>query len=172
MSDALIKAVISILEDPLNAGRKVAEVAGAIIDKIDEHDKATHKVAVVGQILVDGAEKPRIVVLGPFRAQGKLEDQAAWDKAAESHSTSRKEGGMLAFRYPASFSAARGRFLLAPVFGAAAKAWKFFPDEPVVMEEIEEEFRSIRGTDPENLAGPACLCGFAACPRHPNGREA
>lgn len=173
MSDKQVKALVEILEDPFNATLTVAEVALKLLEKIEELENESHKIAVVGQILVEGSEKPRIVVLGPFGARGKLETEEAWNKAAESHTGSRSEGGKLAFRSTASPSTARGRFLLAPVFSTASKAWKFFPDKPVEMEEIEEEFRSIRGTNSAMLAGPACLCGFksAHCQRHPNGRE-
>jgi hypothetical protein len=166
---AVIKAIIKILEDHANQEDHIANVAEDILEVVEEHLNSKFKIAVVGQILVDGAEKPRIVVLGPFGAQGRLEDQESWDKAAAKHTTSRTEGGKLAFR---STGGSRGRFLLAPVFQTAAKAWKFFPDHPKVMEVVEREFQTIRGADPANLAGPTCLCGFrnAVCHRHPKGR--
>ena len=166
---AVIKAIIKILEDHANEEDHIANVAEDILEVVEEHLNSKFKIAVVGQILVDGAEKPRIIVLGPFGAQGKLEGQESWDKAAQKHTTSRAEGGKLAFRQAGS---AHGKFLLAPVFQTAAKAWKFFPDHPKVMEVVEREFQTIRGADPANLAGPVCLCGFknAVCHRHPKGR--
>lgn len=168
----VIKAIIKILEDHANADDHIANVAESILEAVEDHLNQSHKIAVVGQILVDGATEPRTVVLGPFGAQGKLETEEAWDKAAAKHTGSRAEGGKLAFRYPTTSTSTSGRFMLAPIFPTASKAWKFFPDHPLVMEAIEEEFRSIRGADPANLAGPVCLCGFksAVCHRHPKGR--
>lgn len=164
----VIRAIIKILEDHSNADDHIANVAESILEEVEAHLKQSFKIAVVGQILVDGATEPRTVVLGPFGAQGKLETQEAWEKAAEKHTGSRREGGKLAFRYPVGWGQTRGRFMLAPVFPDASKAWKFFPDHEAAMEEVEEEFRSIRGSDPANLAGPVCLCGFtnAVCHRH------
>lgn len=168
----IIQEIIAILDDHSNNEDHIANVAERILTTVEELQKESFKIAVVGQILVDGATEPRTVVLGPFGAQGKLETEGAWDKAAAKHTGSRAEGGKLAFRYPTSSGFARGRFLLAPIFPTASKAWKFFPDQPEIMEAVEEEFRSIRGSDPANLAGPVCLCGFrsAVCHRHPQGR--
>jgi len=169
----VIKAIIKILQDHSNADDHIANVAESILEAVEEHLSEKFKIAVVGQILVDGATEPRTVVLGPFGAQGKLETEEAWDKAAAKHTGSRNEGGKLAFRYPTTSTSTSGRFMLAPVFPTASKAWKFFPDHHHPMEEIEEQFRSIRGSDPNNLAGPVCLCGFktATCRRHPNRRS-
>lgn len=171
MTAKIVKAIVEILEDSTNQDQHVANIAELILERVEELQKESHKIAVVGQILVEGSTKPRIVVLGPFGAQGKLETEEAWDTAAEKHTGSRTEGGKLAFRAVGGGSGV-GRFLLAPVFGTAAKAWKFFPDKPVVMEAVETEFTSIRGVDPANLAGPVCLCGFrnAVCHRHTEGR--
>lgn len=168
----IVKAIVEILEDSTNQDQHVANIAELILERVEELQKESHKIAVVGQILVDGATEPRTVVLGPFGAQGKLETEEAWDKAAAKHTGSRAEGGKLAFRYPTTSTSTSGRFMLAPIFPTASKAWKFFPDHPLVMEAVEAEFRSIRGADPANLAGPVCLCGFrsAVCHRHPNGR--
>jgi len=168
----IIQEIIAILEDHSNSEDHIANVAERILSTVEELQKEQFKIAVVGQILVEGATEPRIVVLGPFGAQGKLETQEAWDKAAEKHTGSRTEGGKLAFRYPTSLGSSYGRFMLAPIFPTASKAWKFFPDNQHPMEEVEEEFSSIRGIEQSNLAGPVCLCGFrgAVCHRHPKGR--
>lgn len=166
MSAKIIKAIAAILSADGADEEDDLDLAREILKKVEELQAESFKIAVVGQLNIEGREKPRIVVLGPFTAQGALLDQDAWDRAAERHTASRAAGGGLAWRQTGGST---GRYMLAPVFPSAAKAWKFFPDAPVLLEEIEEEFISIRGNDPQVLNGPACLCGLKGeeCQRHP-----
>lgn len=169
MSAKILKAIVAILEDDTNQGEHVANVAEHILSTIEEMQADQKRIAVVGQIQPDGAEGPFPVVLGPYTARGVLNTEEKWLKAASTHTTSRSDGGQLA--WDTSVKTGRGQYMLAPMFKNARSAWDFYrASRPVVEDEIKEIFTTIRGSDIN--VGPVCLCGFpgAECHAHPGGR--
>lgn len=169
MSSKIVKAIIAIIEDESNQGEHVANIAEQILDKVEELQGEQKRIAVVGQIQYGGGEDAFPLVLGPYTARGTLNTEEKWRKAAESHTTSRSDGGSLAWDTTAKTG--HGRYMLAPMFKNARAAWDFYrPSRPEVEEEIKEIFSTIRGSEID--VGPACLCGFkgATCHKHPEGR--
>lgn len=165
----VIESIVKILNDPVNEGDHVANVAEQIFDTVTS---AIWKgsIAVIGQIQPDGEDGPFPVVLGPFTARGKLDSEEKWREAAKSHTTSRSAGGGLSWH--TVFGTGRGRYTLAPVFKDARSAWAFYQaSRPEVEEEVQEIFSTIRGS--EINVGPTCLCGFngAECHAHPKGEK-
>lgn len=177
MSVKIIKAIMAILEDEeANEGKKTADVAEAIFKEVEalinernSNLENKRRIAVVGQIQSAHADGPFPVVLGPYTAVGKLDTQEAWNKAAQSHTTSRNDAGKLA--WDTTVKTGRGQYMLAPFFKNAQEAWEFYRvAKPDVEDEILEIFSTIRGSS-INI-GPVCVCGMrgATCHAHLEGR--
>lgn len=169
MSAKIIKAIVAILEDESNKDELVGDVAQLILDTVEELQGEQKRIAVVGQIRSAYADDVFPVVLGPYTARGTLNTQEKWQKAAESHTTSRSDAGSLA--WDTTVKTGKGRYMLAPMLKNARAAWDFYRvAKPDMEDEIQEIFSTIRGS--EINIGPVCVCGMrgATCHAHLNGR--